>query len=107
MADIRTLLSVLGVPAGLLNALTAKLDAAEHSIAKGDDNSALGQLGALRNQIEALAAAGHVDPADAHALLDAIDGALAVVTTCSSTLKILGVGSADGVVYVLQTPFSP
>src|SRR6266545_10450 len=89
IADIRTILGVLGLPAGPLNALNAKLDAAEQSITKGNGNSAEGQLGALRNQIEALAATGGISPADAQALLGAIDAALAVVTTCSPTPRVV------------------
>jgi outer membrane protein assembly factor BamB len=87
-AEIRTLVSVVGLGGGLQNALDSKLDAAEQSIGNGNPNAASGQLGALRNQVQALLAAGDISAADAQALLDAIDAALAVVRTCSSLPRL-------------------
>jgi hypothetical protein len=46
-------------------------------------------LGALRNQIEALARSGAISSDDARMLLAAVDDALGIVTTCSSTPRPL------------------
>ncbi len=98
VAAIRTLVSVAGLSGGNENALLAKLDAADKSIDKDNANAASGQLGALRNQVEAFAANGTLSADDAQAILDAIDGALAVLESCSGTARLafFNVSSGDG-----------
>ena len=56
---------------GQANALRAKLDAARESADGNQNGAAANQLTAFINQVEALAAAGILPPADAQELLDA------------------------------------
>lgn len=98
VGDIRTLVLVSGLPGGNENALLAKLDAAGQSVDKGNANAASGQLGALRNQVQAFAANGTLSAEDARAILEAIDAALAVLGSCSGTARLafFNVRSGDG-----------
>ncbi len=88
VAAVRTLILVSGLADGNENAFLAKLDAAEKSIQKGNANAASGQLGALRNQVEAFAANGKLSADDAQAILEAIEVALAVLESCSGTARL-------------------
>jgi outer membrane protein assembly factor BamB len=88
LADIGVLLGVLDPPPAAAGALQAKLEAARESIARDNAASAQGQLGALRNQVEALARTGAIAPEDAAALLAAIEAAVSVVDTCSPVARV-------------------
>ncbi|MBI2089680.1 MAG: tandem-95 repeat protein [Deltaproteobacteria bacterium] len=61
--------STLGLNPGVTNSLTSKLEAAKHSLARGQIKAAANQLGAFINELEALKRSGRLDPATADSLL--------------------------------------
>jgi len=58
--------------AGNATALTAKLDGAKHQLERGNTTAALGQLGAVLNELDALVRSGRVAAADVEALRDLV-----------------------------------
>lgn len=62
-AGIEALAAGAGLSRGQAQSLAAKVDAAEASIARGNRQAALGQLGALRNELRALVTSGRASAA--------------------------------------------
>jgi hypothetical protein len=57
---------------GEAQSLLTKVRAIQASVARGNDNSLLGQLGALENEIDALVRSGRITAAQAQSTLNAI-----------------------------------
>jgi hypothetical protein len=63
--NLKSLIAGLPLSPSEIAALTTKLDAADRSLAKGNDNAASGQLSALVNQLDAYVNSGRLSSADA------------------------------------------
>jgi len=59
----------LDLTSGEKNALTSKLGAARQSLARGNDQAAVNQLGAFINEVQALRRTGRLGPATADLLI--------------------------------------
>ena len=70
---VRDLRDLGALRQGEAQSLLAKLDAAARSIERGSNNAALGQLGALLNEVDALVRTGRLSSADAAALREVIE----------------------------------
>lgn len=72
-AAVEALASALDLNRGQTQSLMAKVQAAEASVARGNLQSMAGQLGALRNQLEAMVQSGRATAAQVRATLLAIE----------------------------------
>lgn len=70
---------VSDIGAGNVNALDSKLDVAGASLDRGNDDTAVNQLEAFINQVEALARSGRLSEADAAALIDTARAAIITI----------------------------
>jgi hypothetical protein len=77
VALVAQLVAAGTLAAGTGNSLTSKLANAAASIERGNLTAARGQLGAARNEVDALARSRRLDAPDANALRSAIDVLLA------------------------------
>ncbi len=61
--------ATLNLNAGQKNSLTSKLDAAQQSLAKGNDTAAINQLNAFVHEVRALKRSGRLDATTADGLI--------------------------------------
>jgi hypothetical protein len=66
LADLMARIPLLPLNAGQQNSLLAKLRAAQASIARGNRTSAVNQLGAFVNEVQALKSASRCDGGGSH-----------------------------------------
>ncbi|MGH9837978.1 MAG: PQQ-binding-like beta-propeller repeat protein [Blastocatellia bacterium] len=93
--QVLTALMDLNLPNGTANSLEAKLNAALASVERGNANAALGQLGAFKNQVEALVNSGKLSAADGQALLSLADLAITTITHCTPPVIAFSCRSSD------------
>jgi DNA/RNA endonuclease G (NUC1) len=80
IALLNTLVADGTIDAGNANSLIAKLDGAKAALDRGNDQAALGKLGALIHELDAMVASGRLSAADAQALRDLVKRVMQSIT---------------------------